>query len=277
MLYCYAIGERSSRRIERRYVEDVATRVITANRRLITARSRGFASATRGARWPVREVLALCAEAGLVQGGVIAIDGTTVHANASQHANRDYEQIAKEIVAEASCASASSTAICTRSSARARTSASPLNGVNEHRRSSHDQERSFGSGASEPLSWSNMQGRRTRPHGVPAAVSMEFRVICMTAPRSRYTSATRTTRRSDRPRPESTASMQADISGSRSEVTAPDELQASAGARSEPAPLLHPWKRSSGVLTARIHEMRASPRLTLALLPRTTRESVRAA
>ena len=30
--YCYAIGERSSRRIERRCVEDVATRVITANR-----------------------------------------------------------------------------------------------------------------------------------------------------------------------------------------------------------------------------------------------------
>ncbi|MEA2253013.1 MAG: hypothetical protein QOG70_3255, partial [Solirubrobacteraceae bacterium] len=32
LLYGYAIGERSSRRIERRCVEDVATRVICANR-----------------------------------------------------------------------------------------------------------------------------------------------------------------------------------------------------------------------------------------------------
>jgi transposase len=31
LLYCYAIGERSSRRIERRCVEDVAVRVICAN------------------------------------------------------------------------------------------------------------------------------------------------------------------------------------------------------------------------------------------------------
>jgi hypothetical protein len=46
-------------------------------------------------------VLALCGEAGLVKVGVIAIDGTKVHANASQHANRDYEQLAREILAEA--------------------------------------------------------------------------------------------------------------------------------------------------------------------------------
>ena len=32
---------------------------------------------------------------------VIAVDGTKVHANASQHSNRDYEQIAREILAEA--------------------------------------------------------------------------------------------------------------------------------------------------------------------------------
>ena len=47
------------------------------------------------------EVLSLCADAGLVKVGVIAIDGTKVHANASQHSNRDYEQIAREILAEA--------------------------------------------------------------------------------------------------------------------------------------------------------------------------------
>ena len=32
---------------------------------------------------------------------MIAIDGTKVHANASQHATRDYEQLAREILAEA--------------------------------------------------------------------------------------------------------------------------------------------------------------------------------
>ena len=44
------------------------------------------------------QVLELCAEAGLVKVGVIAIDGTKMHANASQHAARDYEQIAREIL-----------------------------------------------------------------------------------------------------------------------------------------------------------------------------------
>jgi hypothetical protein len=47
------------------------------------------------------DVLELCAEAGLVHVEVIAVDGTKVHANASQHANRDYEQIAREILEEA--------------------------------------------------------------------------------------------------------------------------------------------------------------------------------
>jgi Transposase DDE domain len=47
------------------------------------------------------EVLALCAESGLVRVGVIAVDGTKLHANASPQATRDYEQIAREILAEA--------------------------------------------------------------------------------------------------------------------------------------------------------------------------------
>ena len=37
----------------------------------------------------------------MVKVGLIAIDGTKVHANASQHANRDYEQLAREILEEA--------------------------------------------------------------------------------------------------------------------------------------------------------------------------------
>jgi transposase len=102
LVYAYAIGERSSRRIERHCEHDVAFRVIAANR---------VPDHATIARFRVRheqaladlfgEVLALCAEAGLVQVGVIAVDGTKVHANASQHATRDYEQIAAEILAEA--------------------------------------------------------------------------------------------------------------------------------------------------------------------------------
>src|SRR5215204_798642 len=51
LLYGYAIGERSSRRLERRCVEDVATRVICANQAPDTRRSRAFVSVT-SARWP---------------------------------------------------------------------------------------------------------------------------------------------------------------------------------------------------------------------------------
>ena len=47
------------------------------------------------------EVLSLCEEAGLVKVGLIAIDGTKLHANASHHANLDYEQLAREILKEA--------------------------------------------------------------------------------------------------------------------------------------------------------------------------------
>ncbi len=47
------------------------------------------------------EVLGLCGKAGLVSVGVVAVDGTKVHANASRDANRGYAQIAREILAEA--------------------------------------------------------------------------------------------------------------------------------------------------------------------------------
>jgi transposase len=102
LLYSYALGERSSRRIERRCVEDVATRVICANQtpdHTTIARFRQrHETAIAGL---FGEVLALCAEAGLVEVGVIAVDGTKLHANASNHAARDYEQIAAEILEEA--------------------------------------------------------------------------------------------------------------------------------------------------------------------------------
>ena len=102
LLYVYAVGERSSRRIERRCLEDVAVRVICANQapdHCTIARFRQRHETALGELFG--EVLQLCADAGLVRVGVIAIDGTKVHANASQHATRDYEQIAREILAEA--------------------------------------------------------------------------------------------------------------------------------------------------------------------------------
>src|SRR5215208_3882935 len=102
LLYGYAIGERSSRRLERRCVEDVATRVICANRAPDhTTIARFRQRHERALAELFGEVLALCAEAGLVGVGVIAIDGTKVHANASRHANRDYDRLAREILVEA--------------------------------------------------------------------------------------------------------------------------------------------------------------------------------
>ena len=102
LLYGYAIGERSSRRLERRCVEDVATRVICANQAPDhTTIARFRQRHERALAGLFGEVLALCADAGLVRVGVIAVDGTKVAANAAPQATRDYEQIAREILAEA--------------------------------------------------------------------------------------------------------------------------------------------------------------------------------
>jgi transposase len=102
VLYAYCKGLRSSRAIERACVEDVAFRVIAANQ---------APDHTTIARFRVRheaalaelfsDVLSLCAEAGLVESRVVAIDGTKVSANASMDANRAYERIAREILEEA--------------------------------------------------------------------------------------------------------------------------------------------------------------------------------
>jgi transposase len=102
LLYGYAKGQRSSRVIERECVEDIAYRVIAANQRPDHTTIARFRQRHEDALAGLfGEVLGLCAEAGLVKVGVIAIDGTKVHANASQHSNRDYEQIAREILEQA--------------------------------------------------------------------------------------------------------------------------------------------------------------------------------
>jgi transposase len=102
LLYAYARGQRSSRGIERGCIEDVAYRVIAANRVPDHCTIARFRQRHEGALAGLfGEVLGLCARAGLVQAEVVAVDGTKVHANASQHANRDYEQLAREILEEA--------------------------------------------------------------------------------------------------------------------------------------------------------------------------------
>jgi transposase len=102
LLYAYARGERSSRGIECRCVEDVAYRVIAAQQAPDHATIARFRVRHEAALADLfTEVLSLCKEAGLVKVGLIAIDGTKLHANASHHANLDYEQLAREILKEA--------------------------------------------------------------------------------------------------------------------------------------------------------------------------------
>ena len=98
LLYAYCIGERSSRRIERRCLEDIAFRVITANSapdHSTIARFRRDNEQALAACFT--QVLALCAAAGLVRVGVVAVDGTKLEANASLYANRGPEAIEREV------------------------------------------------------------------------------------------------------------------------------------------------------------------------------------
>ncbi|WPD18348.1 IS1182 family transposase [Thermaerobacter composti] len=98
LLYAYCVGERSSRRIERLCLEDVAFRVITANQKpdhVTIARFRQRHARELAALFT--QVLRLCREAGLGKVGVVALDGTKVKANASLAANRTYDAIRQEV------------------------------------------------------------------------------------------------------------------------------------------------------------------------------------
>jgi transposase len=101
LLYGYCTGERSSRRIERRLVEDVAYRVIAANQQPDHATFARFRRRHQDAIAGLfGQVLGLCAKAGLVDAGVVAIDGTKIAADASFFANRSREDLAAEIAQE---------------------------------------------------------------------------------------------------------------------------------------------------------------------------------
>ena len=100
--YAYAVGERSSRGIERRCREDVAFRVICANQAPDHATIARFRVRHEQALSDIfSQVLGLCAKAGLVRAGVLAVDGSKFAAAASGSAIRTYEKIAAEVLAEA--------------------------------------------------------------------------------------------------------------------------------------------------------------------------------
>ena len=107
LVYAYSVGERSSRNIERRCVEDVAFRVVAANQCPDHATVARFRAANHEALAGLfGQVLALCSRAGVLRPGLVAIDGTKLAANASRSANRTAEQLAAEILAEAAAVDA---------------------------------------------------------------------------------------------------------------------------------------------------------------------------
>jgi len=98
LLYAYAIGVRSSRKIQRRCREDLAFRVLAGNQlpdHVTIARFRvRHQQALAG--FLVRS-LKLCAAAGLVRLGRVALDGTKVAAKAASRANRTLVKLEEEV------------------------------------------------------------------------------------------------------------------------------------------------------------------------------------
>jgi transposase len=114
LVYAYAVGERSSRRIESMCGEHVAFQVLcgrdvpdhTVISRFRAAHEDRFAEV-------FAQVLVLCAQAGMGKLGTVAIDGTKIAANASIFANRaeeslraQAERIARQITDEAAAVDA---------------------------------------------------------------------------------------------------------------------------------------------------------------------------
>jgi len=105
VFYAYAVGVTSSRAIERRCVDDVAFRVITADRQPDHATVARFLVCHRQALSELFfGVLALCRRAGMGKVGVVAVDSTKLAANASAAQNRTFDGLragAERIIEEA--------------------------------------------------------------------------------------------------------------------------------------------------------------------------------
>src|SRR5437868_7609293 len=97
LLYCYATGTRSLRKIMRRCQTDIACRVIVGED-VPDFRTISDFRKTHLARLETLflEVLKLCALAGLARVGTIALDGTKIKANASRHKAMSYDRMKAE-------------------------------------------------------------------------------------------------------------------------------------------------------------------------------------
>jgi transposase len=96
LIWAYANGVTSSRRIERLCQQDVAFRVICAGSvpdHVTVARFRQQFAETAAVLFA--QVLVLCARLGMGQVGTVALDGTKIGANASKDANRTEEGLRK--------------------------------------------------------------------------------------------------------------------------------------------------------------------------------------
>lgn len=97
LLYAYASGVPSSRRIERKTYEDVAFRVIAGGTHPDHTRISEFRRIhLKAIEGLFVQVLQLCSKAGLVKLGHVAIGGTKVKANASKHKAMSYERMQKQ-------------------------------------------------------------------------------------------------------------------------------------------------------------------------------------
>lgn len=94
LLYAYCTGKPSSRKIERATYEDVAFRVLAADQHPDHDSLAEFRKRHLGALAGLfGQVLRLCREAGLVQLGHVALDGTKIKANASKHKAMSYARL----------------------------------------------------------------------------------------------------------------------------------------------------------------------------------------
>ena len=96
LVYGYATGVFSSRKLERATYDSVAFRFIAANDHpdhdTIATFRRRFLEQITGL---FVEVLKLAREMGVLQMGTVALDGTKIHANASRHSALSYEHAGK--------------------------------------------------------------------------------------------------------------------------------------------------------------------------------------
>src|SRR6202163_639410 len=96
LVYGYATGVFSSRKLERATYDSVAFRFIAANDHpdhdTIATFRRRFLKEIEG---QFVEVLKLAREMGVLKMGTVALDGTKIHANASRHSALSYEHASK--------------------------------------------------------------------------------------------------------------------------------------------------------------------------------------